>query len=101
MLDDRFQLFAYADIPVDVQKERNREGDSGENEDENRMNEPFCLFHSFLHLLTAVFSVIRPFSNCSSLYCKSIVKRQLMPFHPPRSHLSCPQAANNVRIERR
>src|SRR4030042_5638503 len=36
ILDDRFELFAYADIPVDVQKEGNRKGDSGENKDENR-----------------------------------------------------------------
>ena len=47
--DDQFQVFADHDVPVDVEKKGDRQRDRGEDEDKNRMDEPFRLFHSQPH----------------------------------------------------
>ena len=44
--DHRFQVFADPDVPVYIEKKGDRQRDRGEAEDKNRMDEPFCLFHS-------------------------------------------------------
>jgi hypothetical protein len=38
------QVFADADIPVDVKKKRDRQGDCGQDKDKYRMDKPFGLF---------------------------------------------------------
>jgi len=51
--DHGVQVFADAHVPVNVQKKRDRQRDDGQDEDKDRVNVPFCLFHG-LHLRPTV-----------------------------------------------
>ena len=59
-VDHRFEPRADLDIPVDIQEQRDRQGHRGQDEDSDRMKEPFRLFHNTLDRADVLHPIVNP-----------------------------------------